>query len=416
MQNLSLLTNNPIVAKSGKPAQASAPTEVDANASISNFSDLLASLGQLSTDVNTNTPTVEWVDNRVPDVSADTDLAMNTADLVTLNEKKPSQEDDVSAQEMMASILQAHQLPWGQLKNIEVNNSKLDASKLNISTSLNNSLSANLNVTLKEFNGKEPLANANGVEDNSKKEGVKFLPLSELKSDKTLDNNNPSVAALKTEADVKGKVLETIGKDTKGNELDITSGSKFANTLENAKALTEHHQSANNTNNISNIQTQLSAATAIAKELAQDNTIKTPFSNPNWNQAIQQKVVYMVGASEQSATLTLNPPDLGPLKVVVQVDNQSVNTTFITDNPEVKQALQDGMDNLRLKMQESGIQLGQANVNTNAQSQAFQQALSQESSAKSAHKTLSGEEGEINLETTKVERVIVKRGVVDTFA
>ena len=55
-----------------------------------------------------------------------------------------------------------------------------------------------------------------------------------------------------------------------------------------------------------------------------------------WNEAISQKIVWMVGASEQSATLTLNPKDLGPLQVVIQVNNEKADATFISENPEVR--------------------------------------------------------------------------------
>jgi flagellar hook-length control protein FliK len=36
-----------------------------------------------------------------------------------------------------------------------------------------------------------------------------------------------------------------------------------------------------------------------------------------WENQVGQKVVYMVGGEEQTASLTLNPPDLGPLQVVL---------------------------------------------------------------------------------------------------
>jgi len=86
-------------------------------------------------------------------------------------------------------------------------------------------------------------------------------------------------------------------------------------------------------------------------------------------------VVWMVGAGEQSATLMLNPPDLGPLQVVINVHNDKADTTFISNNAEVRQALQDGMANLREKMGEYGIQLGQANVSSGGNPQQdFQQA------------------------------------------
>lgn len=135
-----------------------------------------------------------------------------------------------------------------------------------------------------------------------------------------------------------------------------------------------------------------------------------------WDQAISQRVIYMAGAGEQSATLTLNPPDLGPLQVVVSVNNGQADASFTSDNPEVRQALQDGMDNLREKMRESGVELGQTNVQSGEQSrQAFEQATQHRSSESRINATQSSA---INATDGVSKKVAVKviNGLVDTFA
>lgn len=143
------------------------------------------------------------------------------------------------------------------------------------------------------------------------------------------------------------------------------------------------------------------------------NEIPTPFGKPEWSQAVNQKVVWMVGKGEQSATLTLNPPDMGPLKVVIQVDNDQVDTTFISDNPEVRQALQDGMQMLRDKMQDTGMQLGNAQVSSQAQSQRqFEQAMQQRAQQRLEQSTK--DTPDIAPATPVVQRV--SNGLVDTFA
>lgn len=143
------------------------------------------------------------------------------------------------------------------------------------------------------------------------------------------------------------------------------------------------------------------------------NEIPTPFGKPDWSQAVNQKVVWMVGKGEQSATLTLNPPDMGPLKVVIQVDNDQVDTTFISDNPEVRQALQDGMQMLRDKMQDTGMQLGNAQVSSQAQSQRhFEQAMQQRAQERLEQSTKDTPDSAPA--TPIIQRV--SNGLVDTFA
>lgn len=90
---------------------------------------------------------------------------------------------------------------------------------------------------------------------------------------------------------------------------------------------------------------------------------------PAWDQALGQKIVWMVSGSQQSASLTLNPPDLGPLQVVLNVSNEQANATFIAAQPEVRQAIEAALPKLREMMGEAGIQLGQTNINAGSGSQ-----------------------------------------------
>lgn len=133
---------------------------------------------------------------------------------------------------------------------------------------------------------------------------------------------------------------------------------------------------------------------------------------PGWSEAIGQKVVWMVGAGEQSATLTLNPKDLGPLQVIIHVNNEKADATFISENPEVRKALEEGMSGLRQSMGQAGVELGQANVNTSKQHQEFQQA-SKEYAARQRddNGTSSGAD---QLHNTPVS-TRVSHGLVDTF-
>lgn len=97
---------------------------------------------------------------------------------------------------------------------------------------------------------------------------------------------------------------------------------------------------------------------------ASSGRLHTPVGQSGWNQALGQHMVMMAGVAQQTATLTLNPPDLGPLQVVLQVQNSHAEATFTTSQPEVKQALENAMPKLREMMEQAGIELGQTTVNT----------------------------------------------------
>jgi flagellar hook-length control protein FliK len=159
--------------------------------------------------------------------------------------------------------------------------------------------------------------------------------------------------------------------------------------------------------------TQNNSITSTQQTASSSNIIQAYPGKSGWDQAISQKVLWMVGASEQSATLTLNPPDLGPLQVVISVSNDMVDTNFISDNAEVRQALQDGMANLREKLSESGIQLGQASISSGGQAkQEFQQATENRLASQLNSNAPVFPEEKTAIANTKVR---LMNGLVDTF-
>jgi len=137
---------------------------------------------------------------------------------------------------------------------------------------------------------------------------------------------------------------------------------------------------------------------------------------PAWDSALGQKVVWMVAGGQQSAALTLNPPDLGPLQVVLHVNNSHANATFVSAQPEVRQALEAAMPRLREMLGDAGIQLGQANVGADMPGQ--QQAAA-EQSARQSGRGADGAIGALDGSARAPRAAAVSaagRGLVDTFA
>jgi flagellar hook-length control protein FliK len=137
---------------------------------------------------------------------------------------------------------------------------------------------------------------------------------------------------------------------------------------------------------------------------------------PAWDQAVGQKVVWMVAGGQQTAELTLNPPDLGPLQVVISVNNDQANATFFSDQAAVREALEAALPKLRQMMSDAGVQLSGFSVG----SQASGQGNSFSRQGDSAHeRNYSGnkvtETSMIN-SASKTSIIMGKEGLVDTFA
>ena len=133
-----------------------------------------------------------------------------------------------------------------------------------------------------------------------------------------------------------------------------------------------------------------------------------------WDQALGQRMVWMVSGAEQSASLTLNPPELGPLQVVLNVSNSQASATFVAPQAEVRQALEAAMPKLREMLGEAGIQLDQASVNQDMPQQQGEFARSGRDGSRSS--SYAGNEQNAD-EPAVTQRVSAAgNGLVDTFA
>lgn len=161
-------------------------------------------------------------------------------------------------------------------------------------------------------------------------------------------------------------------------------------------------------------QAQLQQAQAASAHMAADK-LAPRVGTPGWDNALGQKVVWMVGADVQSASLTLNPPDLGPLQVVLNVSNSQATANFTAAQPEVRQALEASLPKLREMLGEAGIQLGQANVSAgmpNGQQNAFEQPR-QSASHSSGRQN---DTAEAPVRVGRTQTISGGQGLVDTFA
>ncbi|MFC3459174.1 flagellar hook-length control protein FliK [Massilia haematophila] len=134
---------------------------------------------------------------------------------------------------------------------------------------------------------------------------------------------------------------------------------KLQDSMAHAAALKDTAPAA-----VTQLATQANALqTAQAAGALPTDRLSARVGTPAWDNQVGQKVIWMVGGEDQSATLELNPPDLGPVQVVLNVSNDMASVTFSAQQLEVRQALENSLPRLREMMNESGIALGNATVN-----------------------------------------------------
>jgi len=163
--------------------------------------------------------------------------------------------------------------------------------------------------------------------------------------------------------------------------------------------------------------TTVSSAQLNAAILASEQVAPRVGSN-GWDKAVGQKVVWMVGEGLQSAELTLNPPDLGPLQVVLKVSNEQASASFSSAQPEVREALEAALPRLKQMLNDAGVQLTGFSVNSQAAGQGQGQNFAQQQ-PRSLGSTRTGPDlsgPAINTANTAPTRIQTNNGLVDTFA
>ncbi|TVQ73725.1 MAG: hypothetical protein EA372_04605 [Chromatiaceae bacterium] len=91
-------------------------------------------------------------------------------------------------------------------------------------------------------------------------------------------------------------------------------------------------------------------------------SLDVPMSQPKWNEAVSNRVLWMVNQNVQGAELRLNPPHLGPLEIRVSMEGDRANVQFLAAHAVTRDALDAAMPRLREMFAESGVQLGDVDV------------------------------------------------------
>ncbi|MBY0577277.1 MAG: flagellar hook-length control protein FliK [Gallionellaceae bacterium] len=146
-------------------------------------------------------------------------------------------------------------------------------------------------------------------------------------------------------------------------------------------------------------------------------TIATPFNSSAWADDFSQKISWMSTQQSQVAELHLNPPDLGPLNVILKISDSQATALFMSPHSAVRDAVENAIPKLREILADNGIMLGNATVSDQpSRDRHANEHINQGSGASAQH--------EASVDTPKLTalpdaRIMPARrhnGMVDTFA
>lgn len=90
--------------------------------------------------------------------------------------------------------------------------------------------------------------------------------------------------------------------------------------------------------------------------------VSVTFGHEKWHQLAAERTVSLLQQGVQSADIMLDPPELGPLQVRIQVQHDQAVVQFTSANAAVREALDQTIPRLREMLQEQGMSLLHAGV------------------------------------------------------
>lgn len=88
-----------------------------------------------------------------------------------------------------------------------------------------------------------------------------------------------------------------------------------------------------------------------------------------WPKQFGDKVVWMAKNDQQSAQININPPQLGPIQITLNLSGDQATLAFASPHAEVRQVIESALPQLKEMLSSAGINLGQSDVGANLSQQ-----------------------------------------------
>ncbi len=139
--------------------------------------------------------------------------------------------------------------------------------------------------------------------------------------------------------------------------------------------------------------------------------ITSQLGSQSWGDELATRVKWQIGQEIQEAKLSLNPRELGPLQVKINIIDDQAHVQFMALHGSVRDAVEDALPRLREMLEEAGVVLADADVSQQSpeQNQGF---FAEAESTKDQFVENINDDDELE-QTVKVIRAGV--GLVDAF-
>lgn len=99
-------------------------------------------------------------------------------------------------------------------------------------------------------------------------------------------------------------------------------------------------------------------------------TLALPVDHPQWGSELGNRVQWLVNRQTTGAELRLSPPELGPLSVQINIEQDQASISFNAPQAVVREAIENALPRLREMLAGNGINLLEVNVSSRGFDQA----------------------------------------------
>ena len=115
---------------------------------------------------------------------------------------------------------------------------------------------------------------------------------------------------------------------------------------------------------------------AVSQPLTEKSSIQldTPMGHPKWSEGFSQRVQWMVNQSMNGAHIRLNPQNMGPIEVRIQMQNEQATVSFTAQHGATREAIDAALPRLREMLSEQNVNVGNIDVSEHSFAEQREQA------------------------------------------
>jgi len=276
--------------------------------------------------------------------------------------------------------------------------------------------SVNLSLGSKEIDGASDLSSETGSDMAS---GLGFLALfaTHIQSATTDFNLSDLIKGQLVSDDPDGKLFPQ-GLPLRSSFTELLSGHGTKQFLErkmlSSQELLDALQGEGESDSLQSLVQELGNKASLTKGSQAGATgfaaITNQLGSHGWGDELASRVKWQIGQEIQEAKISLNPRELGPLQVKINIIDDQAHVHFVTHHGSVRDAIEDAIPRMREMLEQSGMVLADAGVSQQAPDQ-------RQSFFESANIAEESENGNESLEEQEQQVKVIRKGVglLDAF-